>query len=439
MDKAVFSQIIFEWQNLISETQGISRSYENDLYEVMGSKPIKIITGFRRSGKSFLVQRTVAKMISEKTIKKKNVLYLNFEEYKLAKVNNAEQLDLVFQLFMNEIAEDGKRLVVLDEIQLVTDWDKFVRTIYEKYRNIEIVLTGSNSELLSSEIGSNLAGRFIEIQILPFDFKEFLRIREIDVKKESDYYENNNKINGMFKEFLEFGGLPELISINSEKAKKSYLEGVLSKVVLDDIVNRFNVRQVSIVERVMKFLFIGVGNITSYARIVTHLKNAGFEMKSDTVAKYVDYIMKTFAVYSLEKLEYKQSRVFSSIKKFYSVDTAFSSNYGGYLQLYSKILENAVFLKLKKEASQINFGQNESGKEIDFVVTEKNRLVTNYQVTVTLNESNKDRELSSFVSIDKYISKGRHILLSTDTDEGIIEYSDIEIQRRNIVKWLLDI
>ena len=419
MDKATFSQIIFEWQNLISETQGISRSYENDLYEVMGSKPIKIITGFRRSGKSFLVQRTVARMISEKTIKKKNVLYLNFEEYKLAKVNNAEQLDLVFQLFMNEIAEDGKRLVVLDEIQLVTDWDKFVRTIYEKYRNIEIVLTGSNSELLSSEIGSNLAGRFIEIQILPFDFKEFLRIREFDVKKESDYYENGNKINGMFKEFLEFGGLPELISINSEKAKKSYLEGVLSKVVLDDIVERFNVRQVSVVESVMKFLFVGAGNITSYARIVAHLKNAGFEMKSDTVANYVDYIIKTFAVYSLEKLEYKQSRVFSSIKKFYSVDTAFPSIYGGYLQLY--------------------FGQNESGKEIDFVVTDKNRSFTNYQVTVTLNDSNKERELSSFVSIDRYISNGKHILLSTDTDEGVIEYSGVKIQRQNIVKWLLDI
>jgi hypothetical protein len=259
------------------------------------------------------------------------------------------------------------------------------------------------------------------------------------VKKESDYFENINKINGMFKEFLEFGGLPELISINSEKAKKSYLEGVLSKVVLDDIVERFNVRQVSVVERVMKFLFIGAGNITSYARIVTHLKNAGFEMKSDTVANYVDYIIKTFAVYSLEKLEYKQSRVFSSIKKFYSVDTGFSSSYGGYLQLYSKILENVVFLKLKKEASQINFGQNESGKEIDFVVTDKNRVVTNYQVTVTLNESNKDRELSSFVSIDRYISNGKHILLSTDTDEGVIEYSGVKIQRQNIVKWLLDI
>jgi predicted AAA+ superfamily ATPase len=98
-----------------------------------------------------------------------------------------------------------------------------------------------------------------------------------------------------------------------------------------------------------------------------------------------------------------------------------------------------AFLKFKKEASQINFGQNESGKEIDFVVTDKNRVVTNYQVTVTLNESNKDRELSSFVSIDRYISNGKHIFLSTDTDEGVIEYSGVKIQRQNIVKWLLDI
>ncbi|HPG36642.1 MAG TPA: ATP-binding protein, partial [bacterium] len=86
-----------------------------------------------------------------------------------------------------------------------------------------------------------------------------------------------------------------------------------------------------------------------------------------------------------------------------------------------------------------NFGQNESGKEIDFVVTERDRSVTNYQVAVTLNESNKDRELSSFVSIDRYISNGRHLFLSTDTDEKTIEYSGIEIERRNIVRWLLGV
>jgi len=439
MDKSILFPIILEWQRIVAQTEGIFRSYQSELFELIGSKPIKIVTGFRRSGKSFLVQKTISQLIAEKKIAGKNVLYLNFEDYQLATINNASMLDEVFQLFMNEIADEGKRLIVLDEIQLVKDWDKFVRTIYEKYRNIEIILTGSNSELLSSELGSNLAGRFVEIDILPFDFKEFTLIRGLNIKSENDYFENINKISALFGEYLSFGGLPELVSITTEKAKQSYLEGVISKVVLDDVVNRFSVRQPSVIEQIIKYLFIGTGNITSYARIATHLKTAGYEVKSDTVANYVDFIVKTFAMYPLEKLEYKQSRVFSTIKKFYSVDTGFSALYGGYPHIYSRLLENVVLLKLKREAKQINFGQNESGKEIDFVVTERDRSVINYQVAVTLNESNKDRELSSFVSIDRYISNGRHVFLSTDTEEKTIEYSGIKIERRNIIKWLLEI
>ena len=437
MDKSVFSTIILEWQKIIAQTEGILRSYQPELLELIGSKPIKIITGFRRSGKSFLVQKTISQLIAEKKIIRRNVLYLNFEDYLLASITNAKLLDEVFQLFMNEIAEEGKRLIVFDEIQLVKDWDKFVRTIYEKYRNIEIILTGSNSELLSSELGSNLAGRFIEIKILPFDFKEFVLIRGLKIKSENDYFENINKINALFAEYLNFGGLPELVSITTEKAKQSYLEGVLSKVVLDDVVNRFSVRQPAVVEQIIKYLFMGTGNITSYARLSTHLKTAGYEVKTDTVANYVDFIVKTFALYTLEKLEYKQSRVFSTIKKFYSVDTGFPALYGGFLPTYSRLLENTVFLKLKRDGSHINFGQNESGKEIDFVVTNRDRSITNYQVAVTLNEGNIDRELSSFVSIDRYIANGNHILLSTDTDEKTIEYSGIKIERHNIIKWLL--
>ncbi|HPG36296.1 MAG TPA: ATP-binding protein, partial [bacterium] len=320
MDKSILFPIILEWQKIVAQTEGIFRSYQSELFELIGSKPIKIVTGFRRSGKSFLVQKTISQLIAEKKIAKRNVLYLNFEDYQLASINNAQLLDEVFQLFMNEIAEEGKKLIVLDEIQLVNDWDKFVRTIYEKYRNIEIILTGSNSELLSSELGSNLAGRFVEIKILPFDFKEFTLIRGLNIKSEKDYFENINKINSLFGEYLNFGGLPELVSITTEKAKQSYLEGVLSKVVLDDVVNRFNVRQPAVIDQIIKYLFIGTGNITSYARISTHLKTAGHDVKSDTVANYVDFIVKTFAMYALEKLEYKQSRVFGTIKKFYSVD-----------------------------------------------------------------------------------------------------------------------
>lgn len=439
MDKPTLYSVIVEWQKLLTEDSGITRSYQNELYGMMGSKPIKIVTGFRRSGKSFLVQKTISQLLIEKKIPKRNILYLNFEDYKLSEINNAEKLDGVFQLFMNEIASVGHRIILLDEIQLVQNWDKLVRTIYEKYRDIEIVLTGSNSELLSSELGSNLAGRYISLEILPFDFLEFLKIREIEISNSHEYLEMEQELEVLFTEYLKFGGLPELISVRSETAKQSYLQGVVSKVILDDIMERFHVRQPLVIDQLIKYLFIGTGNIISYQKVASYLKSTGLEIKYDTVVGYIENIVQTFAQYPLEKLDYKQSRTFTTMKKFYSVDTGFSSLYGGYLPLYSKLLENAVFLKLKRSANQINYGQSASGKEIDFVVTNQDRSMINYQVTATLNENNQDRELSALVSIDKFMTNGRHILLTTDRKEGTIEYSGIKVEKRNIIRWLLDV
>lgn len=439
MDKVTLIPVILEWQKLLSEDSGIIRTYQKELYSMMGSKPIKIITGFRRTGKSFLVQKTVSQLLAEKKIKKRNILYLNFEDYKLSEINNAEKLDWVFQLFMNEIAEEGRRIVIFDEIQMVQNWDKLVRTIYEKYRDIEIILTGSNSELLSSELNTNLAGRFISMEILPFDWIEFLKIRNIEIRSQFEYLEKEIELEVLFGEYLKFGGLPEMISIQTESAKQSYLQGVISKVILDDIVQRFHVRQPLVIDQLIKYLFIGTGNIVSYKKVASILKATGLTLKYDTVVNYVENIIQTFALYPLEKLDYKQKRVFNTLKKFYAVDSGFSALYGGYLPIYSMLLENAVFLKLKRCSPQINYGSSESGKEIDFVVTNKDRSITNYQVAVTLDERNRDRELSSFFSINKYIAKGRHILLTTDKKEETIEYSGITIEKRNLIRWLLDV
>jgi predicted AAA+ superfamily ATPase len=438
MDKSLLFPIIFEWQQLIRSVTGVFRNYEQELYDVLGSKPIKVISGFRRSGKSFLIQKTVSRLIAEKKIQLKNVLYLNFEEHRLSEIHHADKLEPVFRQFLHEIAADGKKLIVMDEIQMVKDWDKFIRTIYEKYQDIEIIITGSNSELLSSEIGSNLAGRFIEIQVLPFDFKEFLLLRGLHISSANDFYEHAAQIPALFNEYLNFGGLPELVSINAEKAKYSYLEGILSKVILDDIIARFHIRHAAIIQQILQYLLLGIGNMTTYSRMVNLMKQAGFEIKQDTVVNYVDCILKTFALYPLDKLEYKQSRVFSSRKKFYAVDTGLVTLYGGALPMYSKLLENAVFLKLKRHAHQLYFGQGVSGKEIDFIEIDRNRHITNYQVTTVLEAANFDRELSSFAAIDKYIATGRNILLTTDQEDEIIEFSKVKVEKRNIIRWLLE-
>jgi len=437
MEKDDIIRLIAEWQNRILRIQGIYREYLDALHATIGSKPIKIITGFRRSGKSFLVQLAARKLIGNNTFSVSNILYLNFEDFRLAGINTPEKLDTFYRVFRSEIADGKKKLLIFDEIQNVNNWDRFIRTIYETDHDVEIILTGSNSRLLSSEIGSNLAGRFIELSILPFDFKEYLRYMDIKISNAADYFRNQEKIHYHFSQYVKFGGLPEILSINSETARFSYIEGIISKVILDDIIKRFNIKHTTVVEKTLFYLFSAIGNIISFTKISNHLKRLDISIKNETLIKYMQYMLTTFAIYETNKFDWKLGKLFGTTRKYYAVDTGVVNLYPGMVSNYSKQLENIVFLKLKRNRKQINFGALPSGKEIDFVTQTANGEFEKYQVTQTLHKDNYDRELSSFILQNTYLKDGKNILLTLDENEEEIDYQDAKVLKKNLIRWLL--
>ena len=437
MEKDDIIRLIAEWQNRILRIQGIYREYLDALHATIGSKPIKIITGFRRSGKSFLVQLAARKLIGNNTFSVSNILYLNFEDFRLAGINTPEKLDTFYRVFRSEIADGKKKLLIFDEIQNVNNWDRFIRTIYETDHDVEIILTGSNSRLLSSEIGSNLAGRFIELSILPFDFKEYLRYMDIKISNAADYFRNQEKIHYHFSQYVKFGGLPEILSINSETARFSYIEGIISKVILDDIIKRFNIKHTTVVEKTLFYLFSAIGNIISFTKISNHLKRLDISIKNETLIKYMQYMLTTFAIYETNKFDWKLGKLFGTTRKYYAVDTGVVNLYPGMVSNYSKQLENIVFLKLKRNRKQINFGALPSGKEIDFITQTANGEFEKYQVTQTLHKDNYDRELSSFLLQNTYLKDGKNILLTLDENEEEIDYQDAKVLKKNLIRWLL--
>jgi len=437
MEKDDIIRLIAEWQNRILRIQGIYREYLDALHATIGSKPIKIITGFRRSGKSFLVQLAARKLIGNNTFSVSNILYLNFEDFRLAGINTPEKLDTFYRVFRSEIADGKKKLLIFDEIQNVNNWDRFIRTIYETDHDVEIILTGSNSRLLSSEIGSNLAGRFIELSILPFDFKEYLRYMDIKISNAADYFRNQEKIHYHFSQYVKFGGLPEILSINSETARFSYIEGIISKVILDDIIKRFNIKHTTVVEKTLFYLFSAIGNIISFTKISNHLKRLDISIKNETLIKYMQYMLTTFAIYETNKFDWKLGKLFGTTRKYYAVDTGVVNLYPGMVSNYSKQLENIVFLKLKRNRKQINFGALPSGKEIDFITQTANGEFEKYQVTQTLHKDNYDRELSSFILQNTYLKDGKNILLTLDENEEEIDYQDAKVLKKNLIRWLL--
>jgi predicted AAA+ superfamily ATPase len=437
--KHKFISIITEWQNIIATVTGLSRHYNEELYAAANSKPIKIITGFRRSGKSFLVQMVAKALMENKIVALNNVLYLNFEDYRLEEIKTIKNLDDIVQMFLHELSGSGKKLLIFDEIQNIPQWDKLIRTLYEKEREIEIFLTGSNSELLSSEIGSHLAGRFVSFEILPFTFKEFLAYQKIQVLNEREFYQQSIEIKKLFNQYVKFGGLPEIFTIHNERTKYSYLQGILSKVILDDIVQRFNVRQPLLIEKIIHYLHLMVGNMVTSTRITQLIKSEGLQTKTDTISTYIDYILKTFAMYELDRFDWKLKRVFNTNKKYFSVDTGLIHLFQSINNNHSKQLENIVFLQLKHADKKIYYGALENGKEIDFITEDRNHIFSKYQITQTLTDENKTRELSSFVFTDKYLNKMNNILLTLDENEESLEFNGAKIEKKYLLKWLLDI
>ena len=432
-------KLILEWQGEILKTKGIKRIQENLIFDSLGAKPIKVITGFRRSGKSFLVRQIARRAVEAGKYKLANILFLNFEDYELD-VHEAKELSRVYNIFKSSISEiKEKKLLIFDEIQLVKNWDKFLRTIYEKESDIEIIITGSNSQLLSSEIGSNLAGRFINFFILPFGFVEFLKYKHSMPESISAYYQNKAEIDFLFNEFVSFGGLPEVFSINIKETKLSYIDGILNKVILDDVIKRFALENVEAFELLTKYILATAANQISFAKVANHFNSSGRKIKASTLIKYSQYLVKAFAIFEVNKFDWKQSKYFSQSRKFFAVDTGLLTLFRAERENYSFRIENLVYLELLRRNKDIAYGMNQQGKEIDFIVKDKfnDKISEKIQVCLELNNNNFNREISSFEIADKFLKNSKNILLTLDNTE-ILKIKNINIYKFNIIEWLLN-
>ncbi|OIP90110.1 MAG: hypothetical protein AUK55_13365 [Syntrophobacteraceae bacterium CG2_30_61_12] len=404
----------------------------------MGSRPIKIVTGFRRSGKSFLVQQVARRLLDAGQILPANLLYLNLEDFRLMEVNSPERLNRLYELFLNVSAKPGKRLLIFDEIQNVPDWDRFIRTIYERDgETTEIILTGSNSELLSSELGSNLAGRFVEFPLMPFSFQEFLAYRGVRVMATADYYRQRQALSRLFTEYLSHGGLPEVFDIPAQEARLSYLSGIVSKVILDDVVRRFRVDNVALLEKLFHYLMAGAGCVITFASLARRAKALGIKTKTETIIAYCGYLLKTFALCEVNRFSWKQNRVFSDTRKYYGIDPGLISLYRSSEENLALRLEHAVFLELRRRGATVYYGTNDTGRELDFLAAEGGRNFDRYQVAVTLTADDERRELGAFALADPYLGNGENFFLSLDEGEEVRDWQGVAIQRRHLIKWLL--
>lgn len=420
-------QAIAESQ-LLSPIIPIQRdNYLSWLSHAAKNKLIKAIVGFRRSGKSYLL-----KMLSQSLIKKgiptNNIFYLNFENDLLVEIKTVKELRVIWELYLREIADFHRPIYIIwDEIQLVKNWEKLVRALYEQGK-YNIFLSGSNSQLLSGELSSSLSGRSLQLEILPFSFREYLAYKHLD---NLSYYSHKSEIDQAFMTYLHRGGLAEQFDLDDILAA-NYQTGLIQKIILDDIVKRYQIDKVNVLKEAFEFVRGNITSILSLRKIIARLENQALVISPSTLDNYLYYWQTAYAIGQVTKFDYRLSRVFDRTAKYYVVDNLLIK---GREEVEEKRLENLVYNELIRRYGRDNifFAQDANGYEIDFLVKNQDKFLF-FQVCLCLNDRNAKRELGNLELINKYLTGTGTVLVLDDL--RTVTKTGPPVQ--SVIEWLKD-
>lgn len=345
---------------------------------------IKVITGIRRCGKSYLLFNIYYSWLINQGIKEDHILTVNLESMKNEHLRDAHKL---YDFIFSQIKDTSKYYIFIDEVQLCSGFEDVVNGIKNDY-NTDVYITGSNSKLLSSDINTKLRGRGMEIRIFPLSFKE--------------YYEwaGGEKENA-FKEYVLYGGLPFITHLDTEYEKKEYLETINSTLLTKDIVERNKIKNSTMFENVVNVLFSGIGSYVSANKIANTLKSSGFsKADNETVASYLKYLCDAFVFYKAVRFDLKGKKYLSTQNKYYACDLGLRNDKLGYRQTeMSHIMENIVYLELIRRSYSVDIGKN-ALSEIDFVARSHSEVIY-IQVSYSIeNSETKQRELNAFINLD---------------------------------------
>lgn len=402
------------------------KDYLNQLISWKDEQVIKVVTGIRRCGKSTMIKLFQDYLLNE-GVSKDQIVYLNFEDLEYEYLLDYKEL---YKYLTERLAADKTTYVFLDEIQKVEGYEKVVDSIYIK-ENVDIYITGSSAYLLSSELATNLSGRYIEINMLPLSFAEFCEIKGGDNK------------DSLFAEYMKNGAFPYVALLkNPEEQVDVYLEGIYNTIILKDIeerqkrretdVNKRKITDIALLKNIARFLASSVGNPVSIKSISDYITSTGRKVSQNTVNDYVEALLEPYIFYEVERYDIQGKQVLKKNGKIYITDTGLRRH----LLPRKKYdlgftLENIVFLELKRRGYKVNIGKVGT-LEVDFVAEKDNRIHY-FQVTASMmEEATFNREMNSLRKIADNYSK---TVLTLDRFT-VGNYDGIEVV--NVVDWLLN-
>lgn len=387
--------------------------YMQKLMQWKERKVIKVVTGVRRCGKSTLLQ-LFSEALQKQGTSPEACISINFENILFEGLKEYHKLH---DYIVDKLQPNEMNYIFLDEIQLVPEFEKALDSLFLR-DNVDIYITGSNAYLLSSELATLLSGRYVEISMLPFSFKEYHQLVGGDKRV-------------AFSNYYKLGGFPYAATLNDATIYREYIQGIYSTVLLKDIVERKKIADVGLLEAIIRFMFDNIGNLVSVKKIADTLTSGGRKTTAATVSTYITALKDAFILYEANRYDVKGKQYLQSLEKYYLVDISFRT-----LLLSDRsmdighVLENIVYLELIRRGYKVFIGKVGS-LEIDFIAYKgEERLY--YQVSTSILDSNtREREFAPLRAIKDNYPK---FVLSLDD----LPLSENGILQQNIIDFLLE-
>jgi len=422
--KETFKKLIINFQE-----RTFGRIVPRDYEIPTTTKKIVSLIGVRRSGKTYILYSLIETL--RKTIDPQNIVYINFEDDRLfpLKLENLDDLmEGYYELYPEKREE--KVYLFLDEVQNVEGWEKYIRRIDDTL-NLQLYITGSSSKLLSSEIATSLRGRTITYEVFPFSFKEYLRYKEIEVNLYSS--KSISFVKNAFNSYLVDGGFAETFD-ETPDVQKRILKDYLDLIIYKDVVERYTIKNQSLLKHLIKYMFVNMGTLISVNKLYNDYKSQGHKVGKDTLQDYMSYLQEAYTLFTTSIYRNSVREEQRNPKKLYAIDNGFKKLFSISLSDdYSKLYENLAFLHLRRGSSEVYYFKQK--QEVDLYVHTDKEYLVNVSYAIE-DEKTLTREINALREGMKYFKLSQAYLVTAQRDE-LVEVEEGSIEVIPLWKWLL--
>lgn len=378
---------------------------------------IKVLIGIRRSGKSVILTQIMDEL-KQKSIDSKHIIYMNFEDYDYEAYTDPQKLN---DYIKEKINDDEKYYIFFDEIQNVDKWERVVNSL-RATKNTSIFITGSNSDLLSSDLATHIAGRYVSFKVTPFTFEEVCELLNVT---------DSRDIEDEFNDYIKWGGMPQRFMQNDDNSKRTYLYDIYDSIIMKDIVKRFNIKDINLLRRIITYILTTPSQVFSPDSLKKYMQSDSRNVSLETLYNYLDYIVRANLISKAERYDVRGKRILTGKYKYYLTDLGFTNVLSvGRKEQIGSYLENIVYNELIARGYNVNVGTLDNG-EIDFIATKFNEKIYIQVAYILSDESVITREFGAYKKIEDNYPK---YVLSMDK----FDLSQNGIIHKNIIDWLLN-